>query len=153
MKEVDISSVKSRYLSAYRKAIGFEDIMEKYTEKFLSSLSEFTSDDSIDTHINSIQQTIGFIVNDKLNASSLKISKKKASDETIKFWSLFNDCWRQYSHTKFEELIKSNLFRFLFLYFSNFADDSFFIQISAVNSNIDVYKQVISQIKEIVVSV
>ena len=154
MNDVDCSSIQSRYISAYLKSKGFEKIIEEYAEIFWSKLLQITSNDSCDIfpQTNWIKQTIGFIVNEKLYKQSLRISKMKTSNNVLNFWSLINDCWRQYSHKKFEDLIKSDLFRLLFLYFSHSADDEFLSQISAVKGSIGVYKYVISQIKEIIIS-
>ena len=148
---VNITSLKSRYLSSYKKGKGFEALIQNYAENFKSKLIKFlpNESDAEELQIDYIKHALGFIINESFYLSSLKLSKKKADKEIISFWKSFEECCRWYSHKKFEELIKSKLFKYLFVFFADSVDDSFLREITAVNNNLEAYKSAILQIKEI----
>ena len=92
------------------------------------------------------------VINEDIYQKYLKLMKIKINNEIIQFLRFYDECSRQYSHKKFESLIKTKLFRYLFVFFAETVEDSFLNEVLAIKSNIDVYKQAISQIKEIVIA-
>ena len=93
------------------------------------------------------------VINEDIYQKHLILMKMETVNEITQFLRLFDECSKQYSHKKFESLIKSQSFRFLFVYFAETVEDSFFLnEILAIKSNLDVYKKAISQIKEIIIA-
>ena len=146
--------MKSRYATLYRKAKLLGPFIDKYAEKFkLHLIKSFLNEPNIENlNIDYLKKILGMVINEDIYQNHLKLMKMKVGNEITQFLILFDECSKTYSHKKFESLIKSQPFRYLFVYFAETVEDSFLNKILAIKSNLDVYKQAISQIKEIVIA-
>ena len=120
--------LKSRYATLFRKAKLLGPFIDKFAEKFkLLLIKSFLNESNIEKfNIDYLKQILGMVINEDIYQKHLILMKMETVNEITQFLRLFDECSKQYSHRRFESLIKSQPFRFLFVYFAETVEDSFF---------------------------
>ena len=143
---------KSRYLSIYKKAKILESFVADLSKSIKNKIAECLPNTAINEENDTLKQIIGLTINSSVYQKSMQHNKIKTNKEISKCLKLYEECSKHYSHKKFENLIKTQSFRYLFVYFAETVEDSFLNEVMAIKNNLQVYKQAISQIKNVVMT-
>ena len=139
-------------MSIYKKAKILESFAADFSQTIKNKIAECLPNTTFDDENDTLKQILGLTVNSSVYQKSMQLNKLKVNKEISMYLKLYEECSKQYSHKKFENLIKTQPFRYLFVYFAEIVEDSFLNEVMAIKNNLEVYKQAISQIKNVVMT-
>ena len=139
-------------MSVYKKAKMLESFVADFSETIQNKIAEYLPNDDHSDENYILKQKLGLTVNSLFYQKSMQLKKVKINKEISKYLKLYEEWSKQYSHKKFEILIKTQPFKYLFMYFAETVEDSFLNEVLAIKNNVEAYKQAILQIKNVVMT-
>ena len=139
-------------MSVYKKAKMLESFVAKFSETIQNKIAEYLPNGDHNDENDILKQILGMTVNSSLYQKSMQLKKTKINKEILKYLKLYEEWSKQYSHKKFEILIKTQPFKYLFMYFAETVEDSFLNEVLAIKNNVEAYKQAILQIKNVIMT-